>query len=65
MNGQNGFWVVVDVQSGIPISVSLHPDKESADMKEMALRAGMNPEDDEVGVFYVESTTGNTHCTPA
>ena len=47
-------WVVVEVRSGIPVSVDMFLDQQSAKDREQLLRARMNPDNDEVGVFCVE-----------
>jgi hypothetical protein len=47
-------WVVVEVRSGIPVSVDVFLDQQSAKDREQLLRARMNPDNDEVGVFCVE-----------
>ena len=48
-------WVVVEVRSGIPVSVDIFLNQQSAKDREQSLRAQMNPDNDEVGVFCVES----------
>ncbi len=47
-------WVVVEVRSGIPVSVDMFLDQQLAKVQEQSLRARMNPDNDEVGVFCVE-----------
>jgi hypothetical protein len=47
-------WVVVEVRSGIPVSVDMFLDQQLAKVREQSLRARMNPDNDEVGVFCVE-----------
>jgi hypothetical protein len=47
-------WVVVEVASGIPVTVEVYQDKQSAGKREQLLRAHMHPENDETGVFEVQ-----------
>ena len=47
-------WVVVKVESGIPVTVEAYRDKLSAEMREQFLREHMHPENDETGVFEVQ-----------
>ncbi len=47
-------WIVVEVQSGIPVSVRNFPDYESADHYSEILRRKLNLEDDETGIFEIE-----------
>jgi hypothetical protein len=46
-------WVVVEVNSGIPVMAEAYYGVESAVMREQYLRKHMRPEYDEVGVFEV------------
>ncbi len=46
-------WVVVLVQSGIPVAAEIYRDEQSAKMRESFLRKSMHPESDETGVFEV------------
>jgi hypothetical protein len=48
-------WVVVEVRSGIPVAVEAFTDRLSAERYEQTLRDDMNPENDEVGVFEIQS----------
>lgn len=47
----NIIWVVVKVESGIPVSVEVFRKPTAARHREEQLRAEMNPDNDEVGVF--------------
>jgi len=48
------FWIVVDVRSGIPSSVSAFNDEKVARRRQKELQAQTNPEDDEIGLFFVQ-----------
>lgn len=47
-------WIVVLVQSGIPVLAEAYRDQKTALKRERALRRKMRPDYDEVGVFEVE-----------
>ena len=47
-------WVVVKVESGIPVMVEAYRDKQSAEVRERSLRKCMHPENDETGVFEIQ-----------
>ena len=47
-------WVVVKVESGIPVIVEAYRDKQSAEAREQYLRKCMHPENDETGVFEIQ-----------
>jgi hypothetical protein len=53
---QNGevIWVVVLVQSGVPVLVEAYFDEKNAEIREQALREDINPDYDEVGLFEVK-----------
>jgi len=53
-------WVVVKVESGIPVMVEAYRDKQSAEVRERSLRKCMHPENDETGVFEIQIE----HATP-
>ncbi len=46
-------WVVVKVESGIPVMIEAYGNKKSARMRERDLRRYMHPENDETGVFEI------------
>lgn len=46
-------WVVVKVESGIPVMVEAYSKKGSAKMREQSLRKYMHPENDETGIFEI------------
>jgi len=56
-NRNQRFWVVVDVRSGIPTSVSAFNDKKMARSCQKEPQAQTNPEDDEIGLFFVQVDT--------
>jgi len=47
------FWIVVKVESGIPVCVEAYADAQMACVREQWLRQRMNPEDDETEVFEI------------
>jgi len=47
-------WIVVKVESGIPVTVEAYRDRRSAEMREQAWRERMNSDNDETGVFEVQ-----------
>ena len=47
-------WVVVKVESGIPVMVEAYRDKQSAEIRDQSLRKYMHPENDETGVFEIQ-----------
>ena len=47
-------WIVVKVESGIPVTVEAYRDRLSAEMREQAWRERMNSDNDETGVFEVQ-----------
>jgi len=53
-NQPEPLWIVVKVESGIPVAVEAYSDRRSAEMREQAWRERMNPDDDESGVFEVQ-----------
>jgi hypothetical protein len=44
-------WVVVEVESGIPVLAEVYSDRLSAEKREIKLRKELRPDYDEVGVF--------------
>ena len=48
-------WVVMKVESGIPVMVQACLDRQCAQMREQVLRQHMHPENDETGVFEIQS----------
>ena len=52
-NQPESLWIVVKVESGIPVTVEAYRDRRSAEMREQAWRERMNPDNDESGVFEV------------
>lgn len=49
----SGLWIVVKVESGIPVEVEVFPDRESAEARDKILHEQMHPENDEIGIFEV------------
>jgi hypothetical protein len=47
-------WVVVEVQSGIPVIAEAYRDRHSAEIREQSLRKHMHPENDETGLFEIQ-----------
>lgn len=47
-------WVVVMVQSGIPVQVEAYRDRQHAETRERLWRERMRPDNDEVGIFEVQ-----------
>lgn len=47
-------WIVVKVESGIPVSVEAYRNRQSAKKRESLFRRHMHPENDETGVFEVK-----------
>jgi hypothetical protein len=46
-------WVVVKVESGIPVMVEAYLNKQPAKMRNRFLRKHMHPENDETGIFEI------------
>lgn len=47
------FWVVVLVQSGIPVSAEVYQNWKAGVRREKTLRSRMRPDNDEIGIFEV------------
>lgn len=47
-------WIVVKVESGIPVTVEAYRDGLTAETREQSLRWCMHPENDETGIFEVQ-----------
>ncbi|MBD3286716.1 hypothetical protein GF359_08930 [candidate division WOR-3 bacterium] len=47
-------WVVVEVQSGLPVVVEAYRNKSDAQIREGFLRADINPNNDETDIFEVQ-----------
>ena len=54
INQPEPLWIVVKVESGIPVTVEAYRDRLSAEMQEQAWRERMNPDNDETEVFEVQ-----------
>jgi hypothetical protein len=50
----NPFWIVVEVQSGIPTSANAFWDKTSAENYKKHISRYINPEDDEIAIFPIQ-----------
>jgi hypothetical protein len=48
-------WVVVKVQSGIPVGVEVFQNQKEAEITQKNWRSKMHPENDETGLFEVEN----------
>lgn len=46
-------WIIVKVESGIPVMAEAHRSRQSAELREQVLRRCMHPENDETGIFEV------------
>ena len=60
-------WVVVKVWRGFPVLVEVYRDEQLAYTREQALRADINPDSDETGVFETcirDSIELTTTCSP-
>lgn len=55
-------WVVVKVESGIPVLAEVYRCKRTAERRERLLRGQMNPENDEVSVFECRVNDGYGHA---
>ena len=53
-NQPEPLWIVVKVESGIPVTVEAYRDRRSAEMQEQAWRERMNSDNNETGVFEVQ-----------
>jgi hypothetical protein len=53
-------WILVEVRSGIPISIESFPTKELAKNKELELRNALNLENDETGIFQLKFSNQET-----
>ena len=49
-------WVVIKVESGIPVMAEAYGDKKSAKIREQYLRKHMQPENDETGIFEIRKS---------
>ncbi len=50
----NSAWILVEVRSGIPLSIKVFTEKELAEAEEKKVRKHLNLENDETGVFQIE-----------
>lgn len=48
-------WIVVQVSSGIPVSVEAFPSRKTAELREQQIRQQINLEHDETGLFLVNA----------
>lgn len=48
-------WIVVKVESGIPVLAEAYEDEPTAEMREQSLRRSMRAECDETGVFEIQT----------
>ena len=46
-------WVLVKVESGIPVEVKIYQNEKMAVKQELCLRKHMHPENDETAIFAV------------
>jgi len=50
-------WILVYVQSGIPVIVEAYLRKEDAEKRERYYRKDINPDNDETGIFQITIVT--------
>lgn len=50
---ENAMWVVVEVQSGIPVSVKAFSSYEDANKYSNLIRESLNLDNDETGIFQI------------
>jgi hypothetical protein len=55
-------WVVVSVESGVPVLVEAYRDEKIAKLRRRLLRRKINPDYDEVGAFAVEIGKRDSDC---
>jgi hypothetical protein len=55
-------WVVVSVESGVPVLVEAYRDEKIAKLRRRLLRRKINPDYDEVGAFSVEIGKRDSDC---
>lgn len=53
-NASRSCFILVQVESGIPVGVEIFHEIEMAKSREIALRREMNPDNDEAAIFEVE-----------
>ncbi len=53
MNSSTSIWVVVEVQSGIPVRIKAFSGYDEAEKYSESLRFHLNPDNDETGVFEI------------
>jgi len=53
------FWALVEVRSGIPVSIETFQNEQHAEEKELKLRKSLNLEKDETGVFQINIDIGD------
>ncbi len=47
-------WILVEIKSGIPLSVKPFSDKKAAEEEEEKVRLNLNLENDETGIFPID-----------
>ena len=55
-------WIVVSVESGVPVLVEAYYDAKKAKSRRRSLRRKINPDYDEVSVFEVEIGVRSDDC---
>ena len=53
----NPIWVVVEVESGVPVLAEVFQEKDLAERRQQELRSEMREDYDEVGLFQTTVTT--------
>ncbi len=54
MTAPKRLWVVVKVESGVPVTAEAYRDERTARRRERLLRKRMHPENDETGIFRIK-----------
>jgi len=52
-NNKKSLWIVVLVESGIPVIVEAFQKEKEAKKREKYFRKNMNPDNDETGIFEI------------
>jgi len=58
----NSAWILVEVRSGIPLSVKAFANRNLAEIEETKIRENLNLENDETGIFQIEIPREETNA---
>ncbi len=58
-------WILVEVRSGIPLSVKAFTNRNLAEIEETEIRENLNLENDETGIFQIEFPREETNASIA